>query len=222
MSSRMGRIWRGTSCCFVTLVLGCRPDSRPADNVPAHGSVVAAPIRDTTQARPIEPSAYVGVLVTESQVGTIPLDSSLGYLVSHFPDHTVDTTIEAEAPGPSVTFRFEGVSATAFVASLEDSSRTALAWMIGGLGILLRDSVRMPDNWQEFRARFRGQATLSIDEMGAHVELCELPGLTFYLDFAYDAESMDTLSLASVPATAAIQQIGIHKMGMSSGPCGSP
>jgi len=151
------------------------------------------------------------VSVTEHHVGPIPLDSSFSYLAAHFPGFHADTGYVEETSFPTWTFTVSGVTATAWhTYRVTDSTQGPDMWTVTGSGILLADSVAMPPTWGELRARFPGRATLAFDDLGYHVEVCALPGLTFFLDFPDGKEDPDTMSVASVPRSALILQIGIY------------
>jgi len=115
-------------------------------------------------------------------------------------------------------FDFGSVRATAtqFDTAM-DMSQPAENWQVFGRPTL-PGNVALPSTWGELRGHYAGPATLDLGELGPMARVCELPWLTFSLEFAYDAADMDTMTAASIPATASIRSVFIHKPG-STEPC---
>jgi hypothetical protein len=162
------------------------------------------------------------VEVTRANVGPIPLDSPLGFIAAHFPPHQAFTDHLEETPVPAWSFTLAGVTAVAHqMADSIDPRAPAEDWLIEGPGILLSGGVALPQTWKQFRTRYRGEVELSIDELGAHIEACELPGLVFFLEFDYENHDSDAMTADSIPGYARIVQIGIYR-GQESTPCPGP
>ena len=148
------------------------------------------------------------IVVTQHRIGPLPLDSTFGYLAAHFAV-TVDTENIETTPFPFWNVRVGNVVASA----RQDDESPASGqrpgyWTFRGRGIILADSVLLPGTWGELRKHFQGKARLSFGELGPTVDICALPGLTFYLDFPYGDEA-DTMSVAAIPPNSSFDEIGI-------------
>ena len=191
-------------------VLGCRETPKPP---PASDLELQLRTSETT---------LHAVAVTRANVGPIPLDSPLGFIAAHFSPHQAFTDHLEETPVPAWSFTLGGVTAIAHqMADSIDPRAPAEDWLVEGSGIQLSGGVALPQTWKEFRARYRGAVQLSIDELGAHIEACDVPGLVFFLDFDYQNYNFDTMAADSIPGYARIVQIGIYR-GLEPTPCPGP
>jgi hypothetical protein len=186
----------------------CRSgDSRGA--VPDTTAHAPAPAGTSVASAPSTPADSGFVDVSEHRFGPIPLDSPLGYIAAHFP-HTAGTQ-EVEENSRAAWF-FEIGGARAGGAQWRDSidpSHPAEDWLIEGSGIRLPGGFALPAWWRDMRAHYRGAGNFQAGELGAWVTLCEVPGLAFNLQFVYDVDTADTLSLDGIPPNARLGPISV-------------
>jgi hypothetical protein len=201
------------SCLIVALALiqiGCSGEHEgrePPRNTAISPQAVAV-VMDSSES----------VDVSEHFVGTLPLDSPLAFVASRFPQFDTSTGHIEETPVPTWTFHINSVSASAmqWLPSI-DASRPAEGWLISGVAIRVGGK-ELPITWGDLHALFPGEAHLHIDELGAHVELCELPGITVFLDFIYSGDAMDTMTAASIPHGARVGDLAVYP-GSNKEPC---
>jgi len=163
------------------------------------------------------PPAPQPIDVTAQHVGRIPLDSTLGYIAGMVPIAEQTSGQIEESEFPVWVFRLGEVEARAMQwHDAIDPNEKADGWLIQGRGITLAGHIPLPGTWGELHDRFPSASHLSIDELGAHVEICSLPGLTFFLDFPYNASDSDSLSAASIPRSALVGQVAVYPKDSSS------
>ncbi len=182
---------------------------RPADKGPS--SHEASPLSGEVASGVCDTDTSAGVLISRYCIGPIPVDSPLGVLAARFPGSRPGTESLETTPIPTLEFNVGGV--TAIAAQVRDSidpKSPAWKWMVSGPSALLSKDVHLPRTWGELRVHFGGRGVAHMDELGAHAELCELPGLTFFLDFDYSAVNADSILAAEVPAEATITGIGLY------------
>jgi len=180
-------------------------ESSSPSAAPSHGS--SCPGYDTAQ-----------VNISADSIGPIALDSSLGAVARVCPGYRtqsdyVETTEILDWVFDLGSIR---VTATQFDTAV-NMSKPAENWQVFGRPIL-PDKVPLPAAWGALRTHYAGPAKLQLGELGPIARICELPWLEFSLEFAYGAADVDTMTAASIPATASIRSLFIHKPGNTE-PC---
>jgi hypothetical protein len=146
------------------------------------------------------------------------LESSLGVVAGICPGYRTQTDYLETTEILDWVFDFASVTATATqFGTTIDTSQAAENWLVFGRPMLL-GRVRLPSTWGELRAHYPGPAKLQLGELGPIARLCELPWLGFSLEFYYNAADMDTMTAASIPPTASIRNLFIHRPGKTD-PC---
>ena len=187
------------------------PDSQPSFKQPRVQGDTAPALSSSPSTSGCDPDTTKGILVTRWCIGPIPLDSPLSFVAAHFPGYHAGTAYLEETKIPTWEFAIAGVRAIA--AQVNDSldlSVPAWNWMVFGTSAFLAKGVTIPATWGELRNHWHGSAFVRMDELGAHAEVCDLPGLTFFLDFDYSRANADSMPAQDVPAAAAISQVGIY------------
>src|SRR2546426_68986 len=158
-----------------------------------------------------------GVEISAHSIGPIPVDSSLGAVAKLLPAYRVGTAYLEEIPIVTWSFQLRGAMATATQASDSiDPSLPAETWFVSGSRILLPGHVPLPSTWGELRRAFPGPAMLSLGELGARAEICQLPGLSFQLLLNYGAADIDTMTAESIPRQTGVVQVQISRRAVSS------
>jgi hypothetical protein len=148
--------------------------------------------------------------ISGDHFGPIPLDSPLAYLAAHFP-HTAGSQMVEE--NSRAAWFFQVGPAIAGGAQWKDSidpSLPAEDWLIEGSGLRLPGGFELPTHWREMRAHYRGRGSFQAGELGAWVTLCEVPGLSFNLEFNYDVDAADTLTLDGIPPSARLGPVSVR------------
>jgi hypothetical protein len=191
------------------LTTTCRsPDRRkPSAQAGAKPSSSSAPVA-VLRSCPIDTGQAVSV--SRHCFGSMPVDSTLGFLAAHFPGYHVDTQNVEDTPVLVWFYIVRGDTAqlSQQVGSM-DLARPAYEWRIWGDGILLPGGVPLPKNWGDLRAHFPGPAFVTFGELGSQVEICELNGVRIDLGRGEDVRGLGFDEDVSAPADRVNPATGI-------------
>jgi hypothetical protein len=188
--------------------LACRTRPEPAQNLA--GRTISSR-SEGPAAKPCPSDTLGGVELSRHCVGPIPVDSSLGFVKTHFPTFTVDT--EFLETTPVLVWHFHLGGDTAMASQQSDAialSSPAFEWRVWGEHTLLPGRVPLPDTWGKFREIYPGDAFLTIGELGAQGEVCALGGPRLQLEYDYTRSESGRVTATSIPEYARIVQVIVY------------
>ena len=199
---------KGTPLRFLFAVLTILPGCSKSTNRPQATTAGSPTFGKHAPSISCSSDTALGVRISRHCIGPIPVDSPLAAIAARFPGYQAETTYLETSPIPGWRFSIGGVTATA--AMMDRPTAPAWSWMVSGNKALLDPGVPLPSTWGELTSHYTGRAIVNVDELGPHAQLCELPGLTFFLDFPYRPRDADTMPVGDVPSTARVLQVGIY------------